>query len=84
MNIESKRNVLLALYLSGKSNQQIVRELCIHNANKSIVSRTMKQYKETGSVRKHYGCGRKPTSTATQNDGTVWTKEICKKACSEF
>ena len=67
MDIEGKRDSVLALFLSGKSNQEIVRALYNLNVNKSFVSRTIKRYNDTGSVRKRYGGGRQVTATTSQN-----------------
>lgn len=67
MDINSKRQAVLALHLNGKSNQQIVRDLQALNVNKSFVSRTIKRFRDTGSVNKRYGGGRKPTAVTPRN-----------------
>lgn len=61
--MDLKHNSVLALYLAGKSNSAIVKDLQHLEINKMFVSRTIKRYNETGSVKKRYGGGRKKTAT---------------------
>ena len=57
--MEFKRNSVIALYLSGKSQPAIVRELSHLKVNKMFVYRTIKRYNDTGSIAKRYGGGPK-------------------------
>lgn len=49
--MDFKRNSVIALYLAGKSNAAIVKELQHLKVNKMFVSRTINRYKDTGSVK---------------------------------
>lgn len=62
--MEFKRNSVIALYLSGKSQSAIVRELSHLKVNKMFVYRTIKRYNDTGSIAKRYGGGPKKTATS--------------------
>jgi len=62
--MEYKRNSVVALYLAGKSNSAIVKELQHLKVNKMFVFRTINRYKETGSVKKRHGGGWKKTATS--------------------
>ena len=64
--MELKRNSVIALYLSGKSQPAIVRELSHLKVNKMFVYRTIKRYNDTGSIAKRYGGGRKKTATSPE------------------
>ncbi|XP_037954626.1 uncharacterized protein LOC119684620 isoform X1 [Teleopsis dalmanni] len=64
--MEFKRNGVIALYLAGKSQPAIVRELKQLNVNKMFVYRTINRYNSTGSVAKRYGGGRKKTATSPE------------------
>lgn len=64
--MELKRDSVIALFLSGKSQVAIFRSLRHLNVNKSFVSRTISRYRDTGSVAKRYGGGRKKTATAPE------------------
>ena len=48
--------------MAGKSNAAIVNELQHLKVNKMFVSRTIKRYNDTGSVKKRYGGGPKKTA----------------------
>lgn len=57
--MEFKRNSVIALFLAGKSQPCIVRELKHLNVNKVFVYRTIKRYNDTGSIAKRYNGGPK-------------------------
>lgn len=62
--MEFKRNSVIALYLTGKSQPAIVKELEHLKVNKMFVYRTITRYKDTGSIKKRYGGGPKKTATS--------------------
>ena len=64
--MEFKRNSVIALYLSGKSQPAVVRELRHLKVNKMFVYRTINRYNDTGSIAKRYGGGRKKTATSPE------------------
>lgn len=64
--MEFKRNSVIALYLAGKSQPAIVRELKHLKVNKMFVYRTITRYNGTGSVAKRHGGGRKITATSPE------------------
>ena len=64
--MEIKRNSVIALYLAGKSQPVIVRELKHVQVNKMFVYRTINRYNGTRSIAKGYGGGRKKTSTSPE------------------
>jgi inhibitor of nuclear factor kappa-B kinase subunit alpha len=64
--MEFKRDSVIALYLAGKSQKAIVRALEHLNVNQSFVSRTISRYRDTGSVTRRQGSGRKKTATAPE------------------
>ena len=57
--MEFKRSSVVALYLAGKPHVAIVRAFQCINVNKSFVSRTIARYRDTGSVARRQGSGRK-------------------------
>jgi transposase len=59
--MEFKRNSVVALYLAGKSQPDIVKQLQHLNVNKMFVYRTIRRYDDTGSIAKRGGCGPKKT-----------------------
>lgn len=61
MDIEQKRSAVIALFLAGKCQKDIVRELSAIPVCRSFVHRTVKRYLETGSTKKRYGGGRQAT-----------------------
>lgn len=61
--MEFKRNSVIALYLAGKSQPAIVRELKHLNVNKVFVYRTITRYNNTGSIAKRHGGGHQKTAT---------------------
>lgn len=64
--MDFKRENVIALYLSGKAQVDIVRALQHLKINKSFVSRTIARYHETGSVARRKGSGRKKTITTSK------------------
>lgn len=64
--MEFKRNSVIALYLAGKSQPAIVRELQHLRVNKMFVYRTILRYNGTGSIAKRYGGGRRKTATSPE------------------
>lgn len=64
--MEFKRNSVIALYLAGKPQVQIVRALSHLNVHKSFVSRTISRYNDTGSIARRKGSGRKRTATSKE------------------
>lgn len=65
--MEFKRNSVIALYLAGKSQPAIVRELQHLKVNKIFVYRTITRYNDTGSIAKRHGGGPKKTATTQEN-----------------
>ena len=61
--MEFKCKSVLALYLAGKSQPAIVRELSHLKVNKMFVYRTINRFNSTGSIAKRYGGGPKKTAT---------------------
>ncbi|XP_055622148.1 uncharacterized protein LOC129765750 [Toxorhynchites rutilus septentrionalis] len=61
MDIEQKRSALIALFLAGKCQEDIVRELSALPVCRNFVHRTVKRYLETGSTKRRYGGGRQAT-----------------------
>ena len=57
--MEFKRDGVVALYLAGKPQVAIVRDLQCINVNKSFVSRIFARYRDTSSVARRPGSGRK-------------------------
>lgn len=64
--MDLKRHSVIALYLAGKRQVDIVRELQHLNVNRMFVYRTINRYKETGSIQKRYGGGPKKTATSSE------------------
>lgn len=64
--MEFKRDSVISLYLAGKPQVAIVRALQHLNVNKSFVSRTIARYRDTGSVARRQGSGRKKTATSAE------------------
>lgn len=59
-----KRSAVIALFKGKKSTKEIVLELGHLHINRIFVYRTIKRYLETGSIKKTFGGGRRPTATA--------------------
>lgn len=74
MDLQAKRDSVIALYLGKKSTSAIVRELRHLNVNRIFVYRTIKRYQDTGTVNKKYGGGRRPTATSATNVRKVRSK----------
>lgn len=64
--MEFKRNSVIALCLTGKSQPAIVRELEHLKVNKMFVYRTISRYNETGSISKRCGGDAKKTATSSK------------------
>lgn len=64
--MEFKRNSVIALYLAGKSQPAIVRELQHLKVNKVFVYRTIKRYNDTGSIAKRNNGGRRRNATSPE------------------
>lgn len=64
--MEFKRDSVIALHLAGKPQVAIVRALQHLKVNKSFVSRTIARYRDTGSVARRQGSGRKKTATSAE------------------
>lgn len=64
--MEFKRNSVIALYLAGKAQVDIVRALQHLKVNKSFVSRTIARYRDTGSVARRKGSGSTKTVTTPE------------------
>lgn len=64
--MEFKRNSVIALYLAGKSQAAIVRQLKHLEVNKMFVYRTINRYNDTGSIAKRHGGGHKKTATSPE------------------
>lgn len=64
--MDVKRNAVIALYLSGKRQIDIFRELNHLNVNKKFIYRTIKRYNETGSIKKRHGGGWKKSATSPE------------------
>ena len=65
--MEFWRDNVISLYLAGKPQVAIVRALQHLNVNKYFVPR----YRDTGSVARHKGSGRKKTATSAEMVGKV-------------
>lgn len=63
--MEFKRKSVIALYLDGKSQPTIVKQLKHLQVNKVFVYRTIKRYNDTGSIAKRHG-GKKKTATSPE------------------
>lgn len=57
---------MVALYLAGERQVAIVRALQHLQVNKSYVSRTIARYRDTGSVARRQGSGRKKSATSPE------------------
>ena len=66
--MEYKRDRVIALYLAGKQQVDIVRALQHLNLNKSFVSRTIARCRNTGSVASRQKSGRKRNGNNTRNE----------------
>lgn len=66
-DLEMKRNSVIALHFEGKSNIEIRRALPNLKLTKFFVQRTIKRFKETGSIKKRYGGGRRCVATGRAN-----------------
>ncbi|XP_033213937.1 uncharacterized protein LOC117171001 [Belonocnema kinseyi] len=64
--MDFKRNSVIALYLTGKSQPAIVRELNHFKANKVFVYRTITRYNNTGSIAKRHGGCHQKTATSRE------------------
>lgn len=64
--MDLKRNSVVALYLAGKSQTEIVRQLKHLQVNRMFVHRTIKRYNDTGSIAKRHGGGPKRTATSPE------------------
>lgn len=64
--MEFKRESVISLYLAGKSQPEIVRELKHLNVNKVFVYRTITRYNDTGSIAKRHGGGHQKTATSSE------------------
>lgn len=64
--MEFKRNSVIALFLAGKPQPTIVRELQHLNVNKVFVYRTIKRYNDTGSIGKRNNGGPRRTATSSE------------------
>lgn len=62
-----KRNLVIGLHLEGKSNVEIRRQLPNAKLTELFVIRTIKRFKQTGSITKRYGGGRRCTATGRRN-----------------
>lgn len=64
--MDFKRNSVIALYLAGKSQPAIVRDLNHLRVNKMFVYRTITRYNDTGSIAKRHGGGYPKTATSRE------------------
>lgn len=64
--MELKRNSVIALFLAGKTQPAIVRELKHLKVNKMFVYRTISRYNETGSIADRHRSGRIRTATSKE------------------
>ena len=64
--MEFKRDSVIALYLAGRLQVATVRALQCINVNKSFVSRIIARYRDTGSVARRQGSGRKNTTISAE------------------
>ena len=65
--MEFKHDSVVGLYLAGKPQVAIVRALQCINVIKSFVSRSIARYRDTGSVARRQGSGRKKNSNINRN-----------------
>ena len=66
--MQFKRESMIVLYLTGKSQVAIVKALQHLNVNKSFISRTIPCYRDTGIVASRPKSGREKNGTNTRND----------------
>lgn len=66
IKMEHKRNTVIEFYKAGKSQPTIVEELKHLDVNKMFVYRTIKRYRETGSVKIRHGGGHQKTATTPE------------------
>ena len=75
---EFKRDSVIALYLTEKPQLAIVKALQHLNVKKSLVTRTIARYCDTGSVVSRQKSGRKKNNNNTtnylKNEGQIWSK----------
>uniref|UniRef100_A0A0K8W705 Transposase Tc1-like domain-containing protein n=1 Tax=Bactrocera latifrons TaxID=174628 RepID=A0A0K8W705_BACLA len=64
--MEFKRNSVIDLYLAGKAQPAIVRELTDLNVNKVFVYSTITRYNYIGSIAKRHGGGHQKTATSRE------------------
>lgn len=62
--MERKRESVVALHIAGRRPCDIVRELSALGIKKRFVLRTIKRFRETGSMAKRYGGGSRRTATS--------------------
>lgn len=67
MDSNAKKSAIVALFLSGKSNGEIVKELRPLNVSRFFVYRTIKRYSETGSIERKLGSGGQVTALTPEN-----------------
>ena len=60
------RDSVVALYLAGRPQVAIVRALQCINVNKSFMRRTIACYRDTGSIARRQGSGRKKIATSAE------------------
>jgi len=58
-SMDVKRNAILALHLVGKTPGQTLAELSRLGVNRRLMNRTLKRYKDTGSIQVKRSGGRK-------------------------
>ena len=64
--MEFERDSVIYFYLAGKHQVAIARELQNLNVNKSFVSLTISRYRDTSSVARRQGSGRKKIATSAK------------------
>lgn len=65
--MEATRHAIVALHLAQKSTKQIVNDLRHLKVTRLLVYRTIKRYRETGSVHVRHGGGHLRTATSPAN-----------------
>lgn len=66
-DMQSKRHAIVALFLAGKRPKDILCDLEPIGVGERLIHRTIKRYKETNSVEKRYGGGRRRSVTTPEN-----------------
>ena len=65
--MEHKASAVVALHQTGKKTCEILTALKSLGINRMFIYRTIKRFKESGSIKKRHGAGRKVSATCSRN-----------------